>query len=91
MLDSEFVRSVSLFADPTRRSRAVSTSDQDSHRPASPSRGVGMPEVKTSVASSTDEGCPATRSVVAAGTAQPTNTTENTTTTAQRTRNHRVT
>ena len=48
MLDSEFVRSVSLFAEPTRRSRTVSTSDHDSHRPSSASRGVATPEAKTS-------------------------------------------
>ena len=47
MLDSAFVRSVPLFAEPTRRSPAPSASDHDSHRPSSWSCGVVTPVSNT--------------------------------------------
>ena len=47
MLDSAFVRSVLLFAEPTRRSPALSASDHDSHRSSSWSCGVATPVSNT--------------------------------------------
>ena len=47
MLDSAFVRSELLFAEPTRRSPSPSASDYDSHRPSSSSCGVVTPVSNT--------------------------------------------
>jgi hypothetical protein len=78
MLDSAFVRSVALFAEPTCLPREVSRSDQDNHKPSSWSRGVVMLVMRTSsadpstlVASSTDNGGATTCSRAATGPAQP--------------------